>query len=168
MGGGVLHSQRLQSKVTPLQKKKTIEMLNHRRLSAAGPAGPVADLQSYAGRHCCYETPGKEKKKKNPQTCCHKCDASKLLRTSEWQHPHHGRTDAGETEAVKSGKALKAPRAAASAGRHTTTATTTTSTAAAGTESDCYSLPLHDFSRDLMLISKKPESCWLAMAAASC
>lgn len=33
---------------------------------------------------------------------------------------------------------------------------------------NCYSLPLSDFSRDLMLISKKPESCWLVMAAASC
>ena len=33
---------------------------------------------------------------------------------------------------------------------------------------NCYSLPLHDFSSDLMLISKKPESCWLVMAAASC
>lgn len=35
-------------------------------------------------------------------------------------------------------------------------------------KSNCYSQLLHDFSRDLMLISKKPESCWLAMAAASC
>lgn len=35
-------------------------------------------------------------------------------------------------------------------------------------KSNCYSQPLHDFSKDLMLISKKPESCWLAMAAASC
>lgn len=35
-------------------------------------------------------------------------------------------------------------------------------------ETNRYSLPLSDFSRDLMLISKKPESCWLAMAAAPC
>lgn len=36
------------------------------------------------------------------------------------------------------------------------------------TRTNCYSLLLHDFNKDLMLISKKPESCWLAMAAASC
>lgn len=30
----------------------------------------------------------------------------------------------------------------------------------------CYSLLLQDFSKYLMLISKKPESCWLAMSAA--
>lgn len=112
-------------------KKKMIEMLNHRRLSAAGPAGPVADLQSYAGRHCCHETPGKEKKKEKPsnvlpqvrrlQVAAHQRAATSPSRTD-------GRTDAGETEAVKSGKALKAPQAAASAGRHTTTATTTETT----------------------------------------
>lgn len=30
-----------------------------------------------------------------------------------------------------------------------------------------YSLLLQDFSKYLMLISKNPESCWLAMSAAS-
>lgn len=30
----------------------------------------------------------------------------------------------------------------------------------------CYSLLLQDFSKYLILISKKPESCWLAMSAA--
>ena len=30
----------------------------------------------------------------------------------------------------------------------------------------CYSLLVQDFSKYLMLISKKPESCWLAMSAA--
>lgn len=93
MGGGGFTLAEAAKQSDAASKKKKIEMLNHRQLSAAGPAGPVADLQSYAGRHCCHETPGKEKKKKNPQTCCHKCDASKLLRTSERQHPHHGRTD---------------------------------------------------------------------------
>lgn len=31
-----------------------------------------------------------------------------------------------------------------------------------------YLLPLQDFNRDLMLISKKPESCWLAMTGLQC